>query len=92
MNSILKEFWYGNIAPYEHFYPNTEEMQKLSALIERDREKIEAALPEDARGLLERYDDNVVELNNLSCEELFEYAFSLGVRLTVACFAKHHHW
>ena len=92
MKNILKELWYGNICPHEHFYPNTKEMQKLSDLIEQERERMEASLSEDGRKLLERYDENVLELNNLSDEELFEYAFSLGVRLSVECFIKDHHW
>ena len=92
MNNILKEFWYGNISPHEHFYPDTKEMQNLSELIERDREEIAAALSEEKRPLLDRYDDNILELDDLSNEELFEYAFSLGVRLSAECFIKDRHW
>lgn len=37
MNNILKEFWYGNICPHEHVYPNSKEMQNLYELNEIEK-------------------------------------------------------
>ena len=88
MESILKEFWYGNISPYEHFYPNTREMQKLSALIADGYDELETHLSKDGRELLEKFNQNILELESLTNEALFLYAFSLGLRFAAECFFK----
>ena len=88
MKSVLKEFWYGNISPFEEFYPNTRKMQKLSELIAVQHAELLTHLPEQKQSLLEKYDNTVLELDNLSNEELFTYAFSLGLRFGAECFFK----
>ena len=85
MEHILREIWYGNICPFEDYYPNTKEMRKLSGLIANDRDRISKALSEEEKKMFERYGENVLELECLTKEALFDYAFSLGVRLAVAC-------
>jgi hypothetical protein len=42
-------------------------------------------LPEKEKKILEKYNENVLELESLTNEALFAYAFSLGVRLAVVC-------
>ena len=85
MDNILKEFWYGNISPFEQFYPNTKEMKELSDFIARHYDDLMARLPEKEREILEKYEQNVLELESLTNEALFSYAFSLGMRLAVVC-------
>ena len=85
MDNILKEFWYGNISPFEQFYPNTKEMKELSGFIARHYDDLMARLPEKEREILEKYEQNVLELESLTNEALFSYAFSLGMRLAVVC-------
>ncbi len=85
MDNILKEFWYGNISPFEQFYPNTKEMKELSDFIARHYDDLMARLPEKDKELLEKYNDNVLELEELTNQALFAYAFSLGMRLAVVC-------
>ena len=85
MDNILKEFWYGNISPFEQFYPNTKEMKELSGFIARHYDDLMARLPEKDKELLEKYNDNVLELEELTNQALFAYALSLGMRLAVAC-------
>ena len=85
MKNILKELWYGNICPFEDYYSNTREMRELSKLIANDRDRISQNLSEEGEKIFERYSENVLELECLTKEALFDYAFSLGVRLAVAC-------
>lgn len=85
MKDVLKEFWYGNISPFEQFYPNTKEMKELSGFIARHYDDLMARLPEKDKELLEKYEQNVLELESLTNEALFSYAFSLGMRLAVVC-------
>ena len=83
MDNILCELWYGNVSPFEEFYPNTREMQKLSEQIACDYDRLMDRMTDDDKKALERYSDNVLKLENLSNEALFAYAFSLGLRLAV---------
>ena len=85
MDNILREFWYGNISPFEQFYPNTEKMKELSGYIARHYDGLMARLAEEDREVLEKLNDNMLEMESLTNEALFAYAFSLGVRLAVAC-------
>ena len=85
MKNLLKEFWYGNISPFEQFYPNTQEMKELSGFIARHYDDLLERLPEKEKEILEKYNENVLELESLTNEALFAYAFSLGVRLAVVC-------
>lgn len=88
MKKILKEFWYGNISPFEQFYPNTKEMQELSGYIARHYDDLMEKLPNEEKDILAKFNENILELEGLTNEAIFSYAFSLGVRLTVACLAE----
>lgn len=85
MKKLLKEFWYGNISPFEQFYPNTKEMQELSGFIARHYDDLMERLPEKEKDILVKLNENILELESLTNEALFTYAFSLGMRLTLAC-------
>lgn len=85
MKKLLKEFWYGNISPFEQFYPNTEEMQELSGFIARHYDDLMDKLSEEEKNILVKFNENILELESLTNEALFTYAFSLGMRLTLAC-------
>ena len=87
MNNILKELWHGNVNPWEDFYPNTDEMKELSGFIARHYDDLMERLPEKDKKILEKLNDNIMELESMTNEALFTYAFSLGVRLVVACLA-----
>ena len=85
MKKLLKEFWYGNISPFEQFYHNTKEMQELSGFIARHYDDLMERLPEKEKDILVKLNENILELESLTNEALFTYAFSLGMRLTLAC-------
>ncbi len=85
MKNLLKDLWYGNVSPFEQFYPNTKQMKELSGYITRHYDDLMARLPEKEREILEKYEQNVLELESLTNEALFSYAFSLGMRLAVVC-------
>ena len=88
MRDVLWELFHGNISPFEQFYPNTKEMQELAEFITQDYEYLTEKLAAEEKEKFERYEKNVIELEGLTNEALFSYAFSLGVRLAVACFSK----
>ena len=85
MKNILKELWHGNISPTDDFYQSTAEVKQLLGYIADDHDDLAKKLSEENRKILERYSENLLELEGLTLESLFEYAFSLGVRLAVAC-------
>ena len=88
MKDILKELWHGNISPWEDFYPNNAEMKQLLGYIADDHDDLVKKLSEENCKILERYSENLLEFEGLTLEALFGYAFSLGVRLAVACLSE----
>ena len=82
MKNLLKEFWYGNISPFEQFYPNTQEMKELSGFIARHYDDLVERLPEKEKEILEKYNENVLELESLTNEgsALGPHPFPMMVR------------
>ena len=78
---ILEELWYGNINPLEDSTDGNAEVKKLLALVGRNRDKLCEEMPEQQKADLAKYDDSVNEMYGLIEQEVFKYAFRLGVRI-----------
>ena len=84
MSSILKEMWYGNIAPHDSIPVD----KQLLSLMGRNREKLEETLTEKQKELLEKYDEALNEMHSAQEIEAFSYGFRLGTKLMTDAFAK----
>ena len=83
MKSILEEFWYGNIDPQVDATRDNKEVKNLLALMRQNREKLCEKLNNEEKEILEKYDDCQIEMNSLIEREIFRYAVSLGMRLSI---------
>ena len=83
MKSILEEFWYGNIDPQVDATRDNKEVKNLLALMMQNREKLCEKLNDEEKAILEKYDDCQIEMNSLIEREIFRYAVSLGMRLSI---------
>lgn len=77
---LLEEFWYGNIMPQEQCIVHKHEIDELLLLTDRNLTKLSETLTEAQRELLQKYNDCIDEMRNITEQELFIYAFRLGGR------------
>ena len=78
---ILEELWYGNINPLEDSTDGNAEVKKLLNLVGRNRDKLCEEMTEQQKADLAKYDDSVNEMYGILEQEVFKYAFRLGVRI-----------
>ena len=78
---ILEELWYGNINPLEDSTDGNAEVKKLLSLVGRSRDKLCEGMTEQQKAYLAKYDDCVNEMYGIIEQEVFKYAFRLGVRI-----------
>ena len=83
MKSILEEIWYCNIDPQMDATRDNKEVKNLLALMVQNREKLCEKLNDEEKEILEKYDDCQIEMNSLIEREIFRYAVSLGMRLSI---------
>ena len=83
MKSILEELWYVNIDPQVDSTRDNKEVKNLLALMMQNREKLYEKLNDEEKEILEKYDDCQIEMNSLIEREIFRYAVSLGMRLSI---------
>jgi len=79
--SLLEEFWYGNIDPWEYDASPNEENKELIRLISRNEEKLLATMTEEQKDLFARYTDCVREYQAMAEYLLFQSSFRLGARM-----------
>ncbi len=85
MPEILKDFYYGNIAPFEAPTPSNSPLRKLVSRL-AEYEAALAGLPdEENRQLIKDYADVHEQISSITAEESFVQGFRLGVRLMAEC-------
>lgn len=77
MKSLLKDLWYGNIAPIDEI-DSTPEMDKKRGELLELYEKLLDSLNKEQKKLLNEYEELGIELSCLREEFIFEHAFKLG--------------
>ena len=82
MKSLLKDLWYGNIAPIDEI-DSTPEMDKKRGELLELYEKLLDSLNKEQKKLLNEYEELSIELSCLREEGIFENAFKLGVNLVL---------
>ena len=80
---ILDELWYGNIAPLEQSTLGDKRFAELLKLVNQNREELVGTLADKQKETLEKYEEIMNEMYNVTEREAFSYGFRLGVRLMV---------
>ena len=83
---ILDELWYGNIAPFEQSMSGDKRFAELLKLVNQNREELSGALTDKQKETLEKYEETMNEMYNVTEREAFSYGVRLGVRLMSEAF------
>ena len=85
---IIKELWYGNVAPFEQCTRGDKQLKELLKLVARNKEELDATLTEKQKETLEKFEENMNEMHGITEHDAFSYGFRLGVRLMTETFLK----
>ena len=83
---ILDELWYGNIAPFEQSTSGDKRFAELLKLVNQNREELNGMLTDKQKETLEKYEETVNEMYNVTERDAFSYGFRLGARLMAEAF------
>ena len=83
MRTILEELWYGNIVPYRACDGATKDMRTLMGYLADHHDALRSTLTDSQKEVLEKFDDCLGELTDLSEREIFAHAFCLGARIAI---------
>ena len=81
MRSIITELWDGTLAPQENLLVYNKEVSDACERSEIIRERIENALLESDKSLLDQYDDLTLTISEASEEEAFRRGVTVGIKL-----------
>ena len=81
--SVIKELWHGNICPQTDSRNNSPEMKELMEYIARHHANLLKTLNDEQKEIFEKFDDCWSEYMSLAEAAIFEYAFKLGMRITI---------
>lgn len=80
---ILEDLYYGNLFPHEKCAKLDDEVKALLKLLNRNEEKLAAALTEAQKETFEKYKDCNREISEISERETFLNGFRLGARIII---------
>ena len=80
---MIKELWYGNVAPFEQCTRGDKQLKELLKLVARNKEELDATLTDKQKETLEKFLDCRDELTSINEREIFTYAFRLGARIAI---------
>ena len=83
MKGTIEELWHGTIIPQQDSRTNSPEMKELLRYMARHHEDLEKSFTEEQKEIFEKFHDCWDEYVSLDEAAIFEYAFRLGVRLTM---------
>lgn len=84
-DSILEKLYYGEIAPWETFYPDSPEYVRLKAELEEKRMGLSERLDEDGMQLLDEILELRVQMDSVDDSNRFISGFKTGVQLMINC-------
>lgn len=82
MSHAIAELWRGSLNPVCGLGKNKAEMKHLEQLMRCHLGKLDKALDEDVKGVLERYNDCINEYIVMLSEQSFCDGYSLGSKIT----------
>ena len=83
---IIRELWYGNVAPFEQCTRGDKQMKELLSLMARNRDELGASLTDKQKETLEKFEDCMNEMHSVTERDAFSYGFRLGVQLMAESF------
>jgi len=83
---IIKELWYGNVAPFEQCTRGDKQLKELLKLVARNKEELDATLTDKQKETLEKFEENMNEMHGITERDAFSYGFRLGVQLMSEAF------
>ena len=83
MKNMINELWHGNIVPQEDSKNNSKEMKELLGYMARHHEDLTKTFTDEQKETFEKFHNCWSEYVGLSEAAIFEYAFKLGMRITV---------
>lgn len=84
--SMLHEFYFGNIRPWERRHIHTPEYRALAEKVDDVENYFENLLPPEEFKKFREMQDTQIQINAIDELELFEYAFCTGVLLMIDIF------
>ena len=81
--NVIKDLWHGNIVPEDDIRNRSPEMKQLMEYMARHHKDLIDSMTDEQKVILERFDDCWCEYASLAEEAVFEYAFKLGMRVTI---------
>lgn len=84
MKNALHELWLNNTEEFFGRNRDHAKVKELTALIQRNREKLCNSLTDEQKSTLEKYDDCYAELHDFYFEQIFSEGFRLGMQLALA--------
>ena len=83
---IIRELWYGNVAPFEQCTRGDKQMKELLSLMARNRDKLGEGLTEKQKETLEKFEEALNEMHSIAERDAFSYGLRLGIRLMAEAF------
>lgn len=86
MQSILKEFAYGNISPEIRFFKHNSRYGEAMNAVSSNEEKLLGKLNDEEKELFQKFADAQSELNQLTAVENLIHGYKLGLLMTAEAF------
>ena len=83
---IIRELWYGNVAPFEQCTRGDKQMKELLSLMGRNRDELGEGLTEKQKETLEKFEEALNEMHSIAERDAFSYGLRLGIRLMAEAF------
>jgi hypothetical protein len=83
---IIKEIWYGNVAPFEQSTCGDKQLKELLKLVARNKEELDGTLTEKQKEILEKFEEALNEMHSIAERDAFSYGLRLGIRLMAEAF------
>ena len=83
---IIRELWYGNVAPFEQCTRGDKQMKELLSLMARNRDELGEGLTKKQKETLEKFEEALNEMHSIAERDAFSYGLRLGIRLMAEAF------
>ena len=80
---IIKELWYGNVAPFEQCTRGDKQMKELLSLMARNHDELDEGLTEKQKETLEKFEEALNEMHSIAERDAFSYGLRLGIPWTL---------
>lgn len=83
MQNIFEELWYGKISPWTDCRNDTKRIKSLTKEISDCYDGLCSTLNDEQKKMLDEYEKCHLQLVEINEQAIFEYAFSLGVKIII---------